>query len=576
MHLLRKIYQSILCSAVLCAASLAAQAATYTVTNTADGGAGSLRAAVQTANSTAANDTINFAIPANDANCTAGGVCTITLITGELPAASAAAGGTLTISNSTGTANLVIFGSYSQSSSANASRVFYVNPGGNLTLNGLTVTGGSGQGTTNAANNGLGGAIFNPANANLTLTNVTVSNSSTINTFGVATGGGGIYNFGTLSVANSTISGNAGGDGGGIYNGGTATVTTTTFDSNQTILGGGDTATQNGGGLYNSAGTMTVTDSTVSNNTSSTGGGISCGGGTINVVRSVIYSNFARNAGGIFNSGTAAITNSTVSGNNTNSFNGANVGGGIVNTSANFSLLSVTVTRNGLTGNNCTNCTGGIYNSGTATLRNTLVAGNTNLNGSPADFLGTIAAASSFNLLGVNTGTTGITNGTNNNQVGTAADPINARLGVLANNGGPTLTHALLTNSPAIDKGNSFGLTTDQRGSTRPLTPPNPSPGDGSDIGAYETQNMPTAAAASILGRVMANKRGLANARVILTGTGGTTRTVTTNSFGYFTITDVETGATYIVSVSAKRYVFVPQIFTVTADLTGLTFTGQP
>jgi hypothetical protein len=55
-----------------------ARAATFTVSNTGDSGAGSLRAAVASANASIDADTINFAIPAGDAGCTAG-VCTITL-----------------------------------------------------------------------------------------------------------------------------------------------------------------------------------------------------------------------------------------------------------------------------------------------------------------------------------------------------------------------------------------------------------------------------------------------------------------------------------------------------------------
>ena len=64
-------------------------------------------------------------------------------------------------------------------------------------------------------------------------------------------------------------------------------------------------------------------------------------------------------------------------------------------------------------------------------------------------------------------------------------------LGPLADNGGPTLTHALLEGSPAIDQGNSFGESTDQRGLPRPsdfASIPDASGGDGSDIGAFELQ----------------------------------------------------------------------------------------
>ena len=63
------------------------------------------------------------------------------------------------------------------------------------------------------------------------------------------------------------------------------------------------------------------------------------------------------------------------------------------------------------------------------------------------------------------------------------------KLGPLADLGGPTPTHALRFDSPALDAGHSGGLTTDQRGLPRPIDEPNTSNadgGDGSDIGAYE------------------------------------------------------------------------------------------
>jgi hypothetical protein len=76
------------------------------------------------------------------------------------------------------------------------------------------------------------------------------------------------------------------------------------------------------------------------------------------------------------------------------------------------------------------------------------------------------------------------------NLTGPADQPgTNPLLGPLADNGGPTQTMALTPNSPAIDKGVSAGLTTDQRGLTRPIdfsAIPNAPGGDGSDIGAFE------------------------------------------------------------------------------------------
>src|SRR5262249_17929183 len=70
----------------------------------------------------------------------------------------------------------------------------------------------------------------------------------------------------------------------------------------------------------------------------------------------------------------------------------------------------------------------------------------------------------------------------------TGLDP---QLGGLANNGGPTQTQAPRPTSPVLDKGNAFGLTSDQRGVIRPIDFPgigNTPGGDGSDVGAVELQ----------------------------------------------------------------------------------------
>ena len=108
-------------------------------------------------------------------------------------------------------------------------------------------------------------------------------------------------------------------------------------------------------------------------------------------------------------------------------------------------------------------------------MLNTIGTGN----GTPAnDIAGTVAAASAFNLVGTG-GAGGLTGGVNHNQVGVAKPG----LGVLANNGGPTPTIALLPGSPAIGAGSSTiaGVTvpkTDQRGVARPMS--------SVDIGAFQ------------------------------------------------------------------------------------------
>jgi hypothetical protein len=182
------------------------------------------------------------------------------------------------------------------------------------------------------------------------------------------------------------------------------------------------------------------------------------------------------------------LTNSTVSGNS------ANGTGGIKNEGT-LNLTSVTVTKNQSTNQFCPSCSGGVENLGTANLKNTIVAGNTNgnANASP-DFRNGVAAGSAYNLIGNGTGMSGIANNdANHNQVN-----VDAKLAPLANNGGVTQTHALLPSSPAIDKGNSFTLTTDQRGAgfNRPVnlpdsTYPNATGGNGADIGAFEAQTAP-------------------------------------------------------------------------------------
>ena len=103
-----------------------------------------------------------------------------------------------------------------------------------------------------------------------------------------------------------------------------------------------------------------------------------------------------------------------------------------------------------------------------------------------------ICTSKGFNLIGiadVDAGT-GFTNGVTGGLVG-GDRPIDPLLGPLQSNGGPTPTEALLTGSPAIDQGFSFGIHTDQRGRPRPHnypSIPNAQHGDGSDIGAFELQ----------------------------------------------------------------------------------------
>ena len=88
--------------------------------------------------------------------------------------------------------------------------------------------------------------------------------------------------------------------------------------------------------------------------------------------------------------------------------------------------------------------------------------------------------------------------------------------------------------------------------------------------------NPPTAAAVNIGGRVVNTVgNGVRRAQVTLTNADGSTRIITTNSFGYYNFDGVNAGQTVIVSVSAKRYIFSPRIVSVSSDLTNLDFTAQ-
>jgi hypothetical protein len=210
-------------SVVIAAVVLAspAWAATYTVSNANDTGAGSLRQAIIDANtSTGVTDTINFSL---------GSSATITLgsqlptITGTYPAELIIDGGS---------ADITISG-------ANQYRVFEVDSGAKLTLSNLTVA--------NGASDDVGGGIYN--HGTLEVINSTLSGNSVNNAFG-GDGGGGIYNTaGTLKVINSTLSGNSA-NRGGIYNYSfPATVINSTLSGN---------SASEGGGILNDAGTLDV------------------------------------------------------------------------------------------------------------------------------------------------------------------------------------------------------------------------------------------------------------------------------------------------------------------------------
>jgi hypothetical protein len=280
---------------------------------------------------------------------------------------------------------------------------------------------------------------------------------------------GGINNNGTLTLINSTVSGNSADYGDLAYGGGVTNYEGTLTLINSTVSGN---SAARGGGIYNYGGTLTLTNSTVSGNTATgdlaSGGGISHGGGDLTLINSTVSGNTAYSGGGIHSGGTPTLINSTVSGNTATSGGGINYSG-----TGTLMLISSTVSGNSAAEG------GSIRNlRGTVTLTNTLVEDDCQ-----------VSEGSSIVSLGHNIESPGDTCGFDQatDQVNVTAEQLN--LGPLQDNGGPTMTYALGAGSVAIDwipaedcvDADGQPLTTDQRGEPRPA-------GSGCDVGAFEVQ----------------------------------------------------------------------------------------
>lgn len=444
-----------ICMNALCFIALSAQAATLTVTNTNDSGAGSLRQALTDA---ANGDTINFHSSLNGQ--------TITLTSGELLL----------------TKNVAISGPGANTLAVDAnhtSRAFNIAPGRDVTISGLTITNGSAPLPYR-----WGGGIYNDHGA-LTLDNCTISGNAA-----VQGGGGGIYNDGNdgsaiVTITNCTINGNSAWPGGGIYNyRGTVTIT------NSTLSGNLDTGSNAGGAIFNQ-GTLTIISTTFSGNSSTSGGAIYNAGfnpstlSTLAVTNSTFSGNSASSGGGIYNdfAGMATMTNCTFSGNSAGgspNFIHDGTGGAIWN------AQTFTMTNCTLSGNSATIHGGGIYNGADNSQGTLLKIGATILNAGPLGeniyndniFYPVMVTSLGYNLSSDNGG----------GYLTATGDRINTdpRLGPLQNNGGPTFTHLPAANSPAIDAGDPT-LWTDQRGPGF-LRIVNARP----DVGALEVQPIPT------------------------------------------------------------------------------------
>ncbi|MCL4176581.1 MAG: immunoglobulin domain-containing protein, partial [Verrucomicrobia bacterium] len=311
---------------------------------------------------------------------------------------------------------------------------------------------------------GFSGTVIVVSNGvNVTLSDLSVMNGRTTNELQ----GGGIHNQGTLVVSNCVITGNSALDGGGILNMGTLRIEATTISSNTASLGG---ALQN---LRLSA----LFNSTLSDNLALSGG--------------AVYNRF----------GTNALTQCTVSGNIAFSGNG----GGVFNRAVlEFQACTVAFNTATSTTPETDGWGGGVFSACGPEVsipenprpvvysRNSLYAENTAASTTGHDFRGqwmtlghNLVGSGDFTLPGC----TDILTTNPNDRL--SANPA---LGPLQDNGGMSMTHALIhtvTPNPAIDAGSSTDLpSTDQRGL------PRISDGDGnrilaSDIGSFEYQNTP-------------------------------------------------------------------------------------
>jgi hypothetical protein len=418
--------------------------ASFTVANTNDTGAGSLRQAILDANALSGADTVQFA-PTVFATPQ-----TITLTTGELLVTD-----DLTIAGP-GATILSVSGN-------NANRVVEINAAGrvlNATLSGITIKGGH-------ITSGRGGGLYT-ADENVTLTNVVITgNQAGDRPIGPFSTGGGIAigSNGNVVLRNATVSNNVcWGPGGGISCYG--------LDSGSLLLDSstvsGNVGNFDGAGIYLSrnppSGSFFVNNSTISGNTAYTNGG-------------GLYATGPIGPGGFI------VRNSTISGNTARSN-----GGGI---SVYIPVGIATVENATITKNNSSNgLGGGIAKRGVAamSLMGSIVSGN--MAGTTGSDIASAGASitASYSAIGVDPGPHQLTSPS----VGNLAFGVNLNLGPLADNGGPTQTHALGSGSLAIDHGsNASGFTVDQRGQARVL-------GAAADIGAFESANSAPTALATV------------------------------------------------------------------------------
>lgn len=429
---------------------------TYTVTNLLDHGVGSLRQAVVEANLHAGTDTIKFASSVHG---------TITLTTGQLTLT-----GSVNI-DGPGAAGLTVSGD-------DASRAFLVS-GGNtsVSISDLTIDKG------NAGGNG-GGGVLNFGKLTLNGDIITGNVSASTDLGGIAVGGGGLDNMGTANISGCTFQNNASyahddtmRDGGGaIYNSGTLSLSNVVLKGNAADTSpSANTNTDTGGGGVFNAGTATLSQTVVSDNSVSgptqgvsteAGGGI-FNSGTITIKASTLNDNTVRYTAlsfaegcGMYSNGTAKILNSTICYNQSSA--GGGVGGGLAVDGGHSTVINCTISQNSQDGG----YGGGIsLTSGTLTMGNTILANNQDGNndgsstaGQTNDFSDVFGNGKLMSLGHNLVGSIGdaLTDPwASTDKVGKGNVIIDPGLGALAYNGGLTETMAIKASSPAYNAGSN-------------------------------------------------------------------------------------------------------------------------
>jgi hypothetical protein len=206
----------------------------------------------------------------------------------------------------------------------------------------------------------------------LTLQNVALSGADG----GSSDNGGGVCNFGgTLTIENSAISGNSSGvSGGGVFNDGTLAIKNSTISGNSSGV--------SGGGVYNAL-SLTIENSTISGNSSGFGGGVFTfslyGHSTATIENSTISGNSAYRGGGVYNAafdlcdyyscGHVGLSSLTIT-NSTISGNKARDGGGA------FNIGYLSLVDSSISMNSATDAGGGLFNEGSLNTTNSTISGN--------------------------------------------------------------------------------------------------------------------------------------------------------------------------------------------------------